>query len=167
MDTDIQKEFILNFDQLLIDCNNPIINSYDKYGKYKKEYMEFTEENIKNVKNYQDELCIINPPMESTSNKFYYTFVDKEKERAVKNQIKNLILQQKQYYDNFINYIMYLNKEYSSNSIVRKTQLNRSNSRSSSHSSRSISRGLFTKLLPKSKTESKRVKFNFLKNPTK
>jgi hypothetical protein len=161
------NEFIINFDQLLIDCNNPIINSYDKYGKYKKEYINFIEETMKQFDTLKNELEIINPSIENSPKRFYYTFIDKEKERTVKNQIKNLILQQKQYYQNFINYIMYLNKEYTNNNTTKKSQLSRSNSRSSSHSSRSISRGILTRLIPKSKTESKRVKFNFLKNPTK
>ena len=103
MDINIQNDFIINFDQLLIDCNNPIVNSYDKYGKYKKEYMLFTEENIKNFTDLKMKIELINPQIENKENQFHYTFVDKEKERIIKNQIKNLILQQKQYYQNFIN----------------------------------------------------------------
>lgn len=167
MDINIQQDFIINFDQLLIDCNNPIVNSYDKYGKYKKEYILFTEQNIEHYSILKNKLEEINPAIEESPNRFYYTFIDKEKERIVKNQIKKLILEQKQYYQNFINYIMYLNKEHVNNDTVKKSQLSRSNSRSSSHSSRSTSRNILTKLLPRSKTESKRVKFNFLRNPTK
>jgi hypothetical protein len=167
MDININNKFTTNFDQLLIDCNNPIINSYDKYGKYKKEYLLFTEENMKTIESLKNDLNNIKPFIQNTDNLIYYTFTDKEKEKNIKIQIKNLILKQKQYYNNFINYIMFLNKEYMNDATVKKTQLNRSTSRSSSHSSKSISRSIFTKLIPKSKTESKKVKFKLLKNPTK
>lgn len=167
MDINTHNEFIRNFDQLLIDCNNPIINSYDKYGKYKKDYLLFTEENIKMIESLKNDLNTIKPFIENSYKLFYYTFTDKEQEKNLKIQIKNLILKQKQYYDNFINYIMFLNKEYINNVSVKKTQLNRSSSRSSSRSSKSISQNIFTKLIPKSKTESKKVKFKLLKNPTK
>lgn len=169
MNIDIEKDFIINFDQLLIDCNNPIINSFDKYGKYKKEYLEFTQESITKYNNLILELNKIKPPMENNASKFFFTFVDTEMVTNIKNQIKGVILQQKQYFNKFVNYIINLNNEYINDINTKKIQLTRTNSRSSSHSSRSISRqrGLLAKLIPRSKTESKRVKFNFNRIPTK
>ena len=167
MDIDIEKEFIMDFDQLLIDCNNPNINSYERYGKYKNKYIEYTKTNIRIYNQLKNELYIINPPVEPTSFKYYYTFVDNEKIINIKNEIKKIIIEQKQYYNNFLNYIMTLNTEYANSVNVQRSQLTRTNSRSSSHSAHSMSRGLLSKLLPKSKTESKRVRFKFLRNTTK
>lgn len=158
-----REQFIADFDQLLLDQNNPIINSYELYGKYKDNYLQLTEKNWLKYEKIDGELqSLKNHYSNPTSNRFTYKYVDHDKLNKLNLEAKNIIIEQRKHHKNFLNFIVTLNKESStSNTIIsRPMVLHKSRSKSRS-------RGLLSKIFPKSKTESKNVSFKITKVETK
>lgn len=163
MNINFRDQFIVDFDQLLLDQNNPVINSYEQYGKYKESYLQLTQKNWLQYEKLNKELeSLKNYYSNPSKNRFVFKFIDHNKLNDLNLQVKTIILEQRKHYQNFLNFIVTLNKEsVSSNTIIpRPLLLQKSRSRSRS-------RGLLSKIFPKSKTESKHVTFKISKVETK
>jgi hypothetical protein len=109
MNIDFYSEFInINFDNTI---NPLLINSENLYLTYKKKYLDNSFENYVKFKELQDEfdkLKALNLSINNTKYKFGY--IDIVKINFLKQEIKNIVIFQRQLYSNFINYINYLNE---------------------------------------------------------
>ena len=99
--TDFKKEFLQNnFDNLLRESNSKFVND-QLYLNTKCKYFEKTKANYELYKEYKEELDKL------TNLEIYY--IDSEK-RVVKtkNLIKNILVEQRLIYQNFVNHIEFL-----------------------------------------------------------
>lgn len=158
-----REQFIADFDQLLLDQNNPVINSYEQYGQYKDNYLKLTEKNWLQYEKINNELQgLKNYYTNPKTNRFVYKYIDHDKLNKLNLELKNIVIEQRKHHQNFLNFIMILNKESSSSNTIISRPLALHKSRSKSRS-----RGLLSKIFPKSKTESKNVTFKITKVETK
>jgi hypothetical protein len=158
-----RDQFIADFDQLLLDQNNPVINSYELYGQYKDSYLKLTERNWLRYEKIDKELqSLKNYYTHPNEKRHIYKYIDHNKLNKLNLEAKNIVIEQRKHHENFLNFIVNLNKESAtSNTVISRPML--------LHKSRSKSRsrGLLSKLFPKSKTESKNVSFKITKVETK
>lgn len=105
-----KKQFLnINFDEFLFEKNNDLVNSNEFYIQYKTEYLSKTQENlikyselIKPFKHMDNNYTI-------TQSKYSYTFINKDEYNRLNKEIKNLLVEQRTLYNNFMNYIQFLN----------------------------------------------------------
>jgi hypothetical protein len=106
------KQTFLNidFDNFFIENNNNIINSNDLYLQYKSEYLKKTSDNLekytqlfKTFNQLSSNYNIVN------NNKYSYTFIDKNEYKKTNKILKELLLEQRQLYNNFMTYVQFLN----------------------------------------------------------
>lgn len=111
---DFKKEFILvNFDDMLLSCNNPLINSDDYYIKYKSEYFKQTQQNYLRFTQLQNN--IQNDVSTSNNNKYTFIFRDESEENIkleAQHEMKTIILQQRKALNNFMHYILQINADF-------------------------------------------------------
>lgn len=108
------KQTFLNvdFDKIFIENNNNIINSNELYLQYKAEYLKKTSDNLqkytqlfKIFKKLYNNYSIVN------NNKYSYTFIDKNEYDKTNRQLKELLIEQRQLYNNFMTYVQFLNSK--------------------------------------------------------
>jgi len=117
MEIDFKKKFLIyDFDIILINKNNPLVNSYDNYIQYKQKYIINTKKNFdtyqkllkeyKNLKNmeYQN----------YSTNVVIYTYISNDKLKELTSNIKKLLKDQQYNLDNFLHYINHLNENVNS-----------------------------------------------------
>lgn len=110
---DFEKFFLnISFDDILLNNNNPLINSYDQYIKYKESYLSTTESNYMNYLNIVNKLSVIKQKKctKVSDRKIYVTILDKNEELALKKELKNLVSTQQNLLKNFLNYVNLLNE---------------------------------------------------------
>ena len=102
----------VNFDNVFIENNNNIINSNELYLQYKAEYLKKTYDNLQKYtqlfeifKQLSNNYNIVN------NNKYSYTFIDKNEYEKINRQLKNLLIEQRQLYHNFMTYVQFLNSK--------------------------------------------------------
>lgn len=107
------KDNFLNvdFDNFLIQNNNPVINSNELYIQYKTEYLNKTRANLVKYTALYQSFKLLSDNYVINNNKYSYTFVDKDEYKDVNKNIKNLLIEQRQLYNNFMMYIQFLNKK--------------------------------------------------------
>lgn len=107
MDINFKQKFInIDFDKIIRD---DLLN-YKEYINYKKEYFIESNKNYDKYKIYQNDLNDINKTETfSTKDKFIYTYIDENKKRELKNEMKKIILSQTKLLENFQHYIHILN----------------------------------------------------------
>lgn len=112
---DFKKEFIdVDFDNILLETNNPIINSYENYLKFKQSYLTTAQTNYEKF----NELCSKFNEMNGknfkkiSDTKFIYTYIDRNEYINLKNNIKSIVIKQRELYQNFISYLNTINKKY-------------------------------------------------------
>jgi hypothetical protein len=117
MDIDFKSTFLnYNFDDILLNNNNPLLNSYDIYIQYKQKYIINTRKNYdlyqKLIKEYNNlkKLQYQTP----SQNVVIYTYISIEKLNDLSLKIKQLIKIQQQHLDNFLDYINHLNNNINS-----------------------------------------------------
>jgi hypothetical protein len=101
----------INFDDFLIQNNNNIVNSNEYYLQYKSEYLEKTTTNMEQYIQLLKEFKQLSNNYKVDNNKYSYTFIDKNVYNKTNKDIKTLLLEQRQLYNNFINYIQFLNQK--------------------------------------------------------
>lgn len=114
MNIDFEMSYInVNFDNILIEDNNPIVNSESLYLQFKKQYFEQTYDNYDLFKRLTNELRDIegNEGHSISGNKYSYIFNDITKIESLRLTIKNIVISQEKLYNNFYQYITLLNSK--------------------------------------------------------
>ena len=110
---DFKKEFMdIDFDDLLIKDNNPLVNSYNHYIKYKNDYldrafdtfMRFQKLALELSKLYEMERIQLSP------SKVIFTYINASRVRTLQSAINTIIVSQREQLTNFITYIETLNE---------------------------------------------------------
>jgi hypothetical protein len=113
MDIDFYTQYVnINFDEILIENNNKLVNSEDVYLNFKKEYFEKTSENFELFKQCNLELLEMqddNNEVKRTGNKYIYTYKDRNVIENKKQRIKDIVVEQERLLNNFYHYITLLN----------------------------------------------------------
>lgn len=120
-----KEQFLtVDFDMLLIDQN--YINSDKYYLQYKNNYLSTTNTNLQRL----TELLSTFEPLDNnyiiTGSKYVYNYIDTNEHLILNTEIKSLMTSQKEAFDNFTNYISFLNtnSSYNSNWVVQEKQGN-------------------------------------------
>jgi hypothetical protein len=113
MDVDYYSQYIkLNFDTVLLENNNNLINSQDFYLQYKKNYFEETNMNYQSFQKLNNELKgLLDKESSINGTKYSFVFVDQTRINDLKTQLKNILIKQNKLLDNFNNYIILLNTD--------------------------------------------------------
>lgn len=156
MDTsfDFFKEFIdVDFDNILLQNNNPLFNSDEHYCRYKKKYLDEAYKNKEIYEQHSDELQHLQNQqvVKTSATKVIYTFVDEDKIKLLKQNKKNLVSTQRQSLQNFLQYLNQLNIDsmQSTNNIHINQRANKSpsiKSIASIESKRSTKSGIFARI---------------------
>lgn len=101
-----------NFDEILLNNNNNIINS-DVYLLQKNNYLNKTKENIEKLVELTTKFNILNNFYTKSDDKNIYTYhyINTKEKDEYNNMIKNIYKEQQYIYNNFLNYINILNKK--------------------------------------------------------
>jgi hypothetical protein len=114
-DVDFKNDFLsVNFDNILIEHNNPLVNSYDHYIKYKQQYIRISKQNSESYSELYAKLVSIleQQNIKTSTYRFSFVFADENYINSLKTQIKELITQQRKLLSNFIHYLQTLNSDY-------------------------------------------------------
>lgn len=138
-------DFFKNFDELLLETDNPLINSQEHYTDYKQEYLKISYDNFNQYENLISEYKKFNNIYDTISpTKIIYTYVDEDKKTQLYKEMTQLIISQRKLYNNFMNYINHLNTNFKrilpneSKSNSRQSIDSRRSSRKSTKSAKSV-----------------------------
>jgi hypothetical protein len=125
LNIDFYNLFInINFDNILLQENNPLINSKEIYLNYKRIYFDQTNKNYSKFLRINAQLQKINDTKyKITNNKYYYNYLDNKQLELLKKELKSIIISQKELFNNFKHYVETLNKDinlYSNNTTEKK-----------------------------------------------
>jgi len=125
MNIDFYKEFInINFDAILEECANSLVNSNDMYLQFKQHYLLESRENFikfQILSTQYNDLKI--KKFQQNGTKFNYTEINNSILNDLKIQLKNLITLQRKHLTHFIEYTHSLNKKISEFPIQRHIKL--------------------------------------------
>lgn len=103
-----------NFDDILINANNSLVNSFEHYLRFKQIYMSKSLHNYARHNKLSKQIEELeNLHVSNTSNSYNYTYINVEKLDILKNEIKTIILEQTKLYNDFLHYIKFLNENVS------------------------------------------------------
>ena len=111
-DIDFTKEFLLyDFDRILIEKNNPLINSQKYYINYKQQYTKNTKSNLQIFKNLKNEFDKLTKAefIQTTPTSYVYSYIDNNRKLELQNQLKSLIDDQRSSFKLFLDYTNTLN----------------------------------------------------------
>jgi len=114
MDSEIsfKKQFLdINFDEFLFENNNDLINSNEFYIQYKTEYLSKTQDNFIKYSNLMKTFQNMTNNYLIKNHKYSYTFVDKNEYNRLNKELKSVLIEQRELYNNFMNYIQFLNSK--------------------------------------------------------
>ena len=98
------------FDTMLIEQDNELLNSNEHYLDYKNEYIKQTNINHKKLDELLKKFNILNNfYTKSDDCKYVYHFIDNNTKEKLNNEIKKIHLNQRKLYTDFINHIEFLN----------------------------------------------------------
>lgn len=101
----------INFDNILLEENNPLINSKEFYLNYKRIYFDQTNKNYSKFLRINSQLQQLNDTKyKITNNKYYYNYLDKTQLEILKKDLKSILILQKELFNNFKHYVETLNK---------------------------------------------------------
>lgn len=111
MDIDFYSQYInINFDEILIESNNHLINSQNVYLTYKQKYFDDSLKNYELFKQYKGELERLQKSENITlPNKYIFVYKDTQIIEQTKQNLKNVVLSQEKLLNNFHHYITLLN----------------------------------------------------------
>ena len=112
------KYYTADFDIMLIEQDNDYVNSNEHYLEYKNFYLETTRMNSENLRKLI-ELIEDKNTSDHTNKKYTFFIFNKKLYDDTNTEIKQLLVQQNQLYNNFINHIHFLNK-IKINTVLRK-----------------------------------------------
>lgn len=118
MDLDFKKTFLLiNFDDILLKHNNPLINSQEHYITYKQNYISNTKQNYDKFEDLKSQINQLSNTVTSPS-RIYYTYIDQDSLEKLHQELKTIIIQQRNLLDNFLVYLQHINNDY--NKIIKE-----------------------------------------------
>jgi hypothetical protein len=118
MDLDFKKTFLLiNFDDILLKHNNPLINSQEHYITYKQNYISNTKQNYDKFEDLKSQINQLSKTVTSPS-RIYYTYIDQDTLEKLHQELKTIIIQQRNLLDNFLVYLQHINNDY--NKIIKE-----------------------------------------------
>jgi hypothetical protein len=114
MDVDFYTRFInINFDEKLMENNNPLVNSQDVYLNYKNDYINTSLNNLNEYKKYKKIFIELNNTNinnnNNQSNRYVFVYKNTKLIEETKQKIKNIIIDQEKLLQNFQHYIDLLN----------------------------------------------------------
>jgi hypothetical protein len=111
MDIDFYSQYInINFDEILIESNNHLINSQNVYLTYKQQYFNESLKNYDLFKKYKTELERLQKSETVTlPNKYLFIYKDTQVIEQTKQNLKNVVISQEKLLNNFHHYITLLN----------------------------------------------------------
>jgi len=112
---DFKKTFIdIDFDDMLLRNNNPLINSDDHYLKYKQNYKTTSLANFETYTDLQRQLASLGNLQfhKPTATKYIYTHIKSDKLDTVHREISSLLQRQNKLFEQFTNYITFLNNNF-------------------------------------------------------
>lgn len=113
---DFAAEFLyVNFDDILMQNNSPFLQSEPLYLQYKEAYMSQTVKNYAIFKELVSKLQQYDSSSSSSSSKITYTFTDNAVIDDLYNEIKSLVLSQRNAYQNFLHHVNTLSSTTVSN----------------------------------------------------
>lgn len=101
----------INFDEFLFENNNDLVNSNEYYIQYKSEYLSKTQDNFIKYSDLMKTFKYMENNYTINQNKYSYTFVNKDEYNRINKELKNLLIEQRTLYNNFMNYIQFLNSK--------------------------------------------------------
>jgi hypothetical protein len=114
-DIDFKQEFLsISFDNILIEHNNPLINSYEHYIIYKQQYIRSSKQNMDSYIQLYTELQTIleQQNIKTSDSRFSFVFTEPNHILNLKTQLKNILIQQRKLLSNFMHYLQILNSDY-------------------------------------------------------
>lgn len=113
LNIDFYNMFInINFDNILYETNNPLVNSKEFYLNYKKQYFDKTNQNYSRFLRINAELQKLKESQHKIKNqKYFFVYLDKKSLETLKNDLKKIIISQQELFNNFKHYIEKLNKD--------------------------------------------------------
>jgi hypothetical protein len=109
-----KEKFLENdFDNYLLEQNNPFVNSNRHYLQLKNNYLDKTRENFDKFKNL---LEIYNRYMNiykvnKENNECIFMYIDETKKKSINKQLKDIILEQNRNLDILMKHIKLLNEK--------------------------------------------------------
>lgn len=116
MDIDFYTRFInINFDEKLMENNNPLVSSQDIYLNYKNDYINTSLNNFNEYKKYKQLFSELNNTHiinnnNNLSNRYVFVYKNTKLIEETKQKIKNIIIDQEKLLQNFEHYIDLLNE---------------------------------------------------------
>jgi hypothetical protein len=109
-----KKEFLLiNFDDILLKHNNPLLNSQEHYISYKQTYISQTKQNYDQYEQLKSQFQeLSNKSSTINTTKLFYTYIDEKKYDSILRELKTIVVQQRKLLDNFLLYLKNLNHDY-------------------------------------------------------
>ena len=100
-----------DFDNYLIEQNNNLVNSNEHYLQYKNDYIKNTNDNYEKFIELLIKFNALsnNYNYNTVESKYSYTFIDHNIYSPINTELKRIIERQKKMFDDFINYIQFLN----------------------------------------------------------
>jgi len=149
LNIDFYNMFVnIDFDSLLSETNNPLINSKEFYLNYKNDYFDQTNKNYSKFLRCNSELQKIKDNQyKIENNRYNFIYLNQNKLESLKSELKSIILKQNELFDNFKHHIYLLNKD--SHLFIVPTQINQTKSK-----------GLLS-LFNKSRRPTKNISLNF------
>lgn len=114
MNIDFSKTYIeIDFDKILNDKKNPLVNSDELYINFKQDYFDQTKQTYDKIINLKVELDSLSNVYINNETNTKYTFIYKDNNliENKKQQIKMLYLQQEKRYRDFYNHVLLLNSD--------------------------------------------------------
>lgn len=106
-----ENEFLsTDFDNILIQQNNPLINS-DQFIQYKQIYLNASQANLQKFTELTTELrSMIEEKLQNTNpTKVVFTFIDEDKSIELEKNLNSLISKQRNLFNRFLHYVNDLN----------------------------------------------------------
>lgn len=113
LNIDFYNLFInIDFDAMLSNENNPLINSKEFYLNYKNEYFDQTHKNYSQYLRYNAELQKLKDLQYTVKpTKYHFVYLDQNRLDSLKNDLKKIILCQNTLFENFKHHITKLNTD--------------------------------------------------------
>jgi hypothetical protein len=111
MDVDFYKQYVnINFDEILRENNNPLVTSQTVYLNFKKDYVDKTLQAYDSFNKYNSELqSLENVNGYSSDTKHVYVYKNDKRIQELRQQIKNIVIDQERRFNDFYHYITLLN----------------------------------------------------------
>lgn len=111
MDVNFYKQYVnINFDEILRENNNPLVTSQTVYLNFRKDYLDKTLQAYDSFNKYNSELQSLESVNGySSDTKHVYVYKNDKRIQQLRQQIKNIVINQERRFNDFYHYITLLN----------------------------------------------------------